>query len=163
MQRQCPAWTEVTQTRTKANRRSIVGGRCNFATPTNAVLIWIDSIVIVAGMHRRGRVDASVNPYPPNDGDGGTRTATSFVANFQRNEDAKDERPRIVNLRVFSNRKIGVRSSGTRVPLPLRRDNAGDCAIEGFDTLLMKHSKTRFKLCKVCNRKVLLNNREKHR
>jgi hypothetical protein len=79
-------------------------------------------------MHRRGRVDASVNPYPPNDGGDGTRTATSFVANFQRNEDARDERPRIPNLRVFSNRKIGVRSSGTRVPLPLRRDNAEDCA-----------------------------------
>ena len=52
----------------------------------------IDSIVIIAGMQRRGRFDASVNPYPPNAGDGGARAATSFVANFKRNEDAKDER-----------------------------------------------------------------------
>jgi len=43
-------------------------------------------------MPRRSRVDASVNPYPPNAGDGGARTATSFVANFERSEDAKDER-----------------------------------------------------------------------
>jgi hypothetical protein len=43
-------------------------------------------------MPRRSRVDASVNPYPPNAGDGGARTATSFVANFKRSEDAKDER-----------------------------------------------------------------------
>jgi hypothetical protein len=33
-------------------------------------------------------VDASVNPYPPNAGDGDARTATSFVANFKRSEDA---------------------------------------------------------------------------
>jgi len=34
-------------------------------------LARIDSIVIIAGMHRRGRADASVNPHPPNAGDGG--------------------------------------------------------------------------------------------
>jgi hypothetical protein len=33
-------------------------------------------------------VDASVNPYPPNAGDGDARTATSFVANLKRSEDA---------------------------------------------------------------------------
>jgi len=44
-------------------------------------------------MHRRGRVAASVNPHPPNAGDGGARAATSFVTNSKRSEDAEDEPP----------------------------------------------------------------------
>jgi len=56
-------------------------------------LARIDSIVVIAGMHRRSRADASVNPHPPNAGDGGARAATSFVANFMRSEDARDELP----------------------------------------------------------------------
>jgi hypothetical protein len=82
----------VTETRTKANRRPIVAAGA-FCDIDQHRLARIDSIVIViiAGMHRRGRVAASVNPYPPNAGDGGARAATSFVANFKRSEDAEDE------------------------------------------------------------------------
>jgi hypothetical protein len=80
----------VTETRTKANRRPIVAAGA-FCDIDQRRLARIDSIVIIAGMHRRGRVAASVNPYPPNAGDGGARAATSFVANFKRSEDAEDE------------------------------------------------------------------------
>jgi hypothetical protein len=80
----------VTETRTRANRRPIVAAGA-FCDIDQRRLARIDSIVIIAGMHRRGRVAASVNPYPPNAGDGGVRAATSFVANFKRSEDAEDE------------------------------------------------------------------------
>jgi hypothetical protein len=73
-------------------------------------LALIDSIVIIAGMHRRGRADASVNPYPPNAGDGGARAATSFVANFMRSEDARDEPPSLspsLPSSLFARRREG--------------------------------------------------------
>jgi hypothetical protein len=69
-------------------------------------LALIDSIVIIAGMQRRGRADASVNPYPPNAGDGGARAATSFVANFMRSEDARDEPPSL-SPSLFARRREG--------------------------------------------------------
>jgi hypothetical protein len=69
-------------------------------------LARIDSIVIIAGMHRRGRADASVNPHPPNAGDGGARAATSFVANFMRSEDARDEPPSL-SPSLFARRREG--------------------------------------------------------
>jgi len=69
-------------------------------------LARIDSIVIIAGMHRRGGADASVNPHPSNAGDGGARAATSFVANFMRSEDARDEPPSL-SPSLFARRREG--------------------------------------------------------
>ena len=77
-------------------------------------LARIDSIVIIAGMHRRGRVAASVNPYPPNAGDGGARAATSFVANFKRSEDAEDEfgAAHVASLVDYAGRALDADSGG---------------------------------------------------
>jgi hypothetical protein len=91
----------VTETRTKANRRPIVAAGA-FCDIDQRRLARIDSIVIIAGMHRRGPVDASIKPYPPNAGDGGARAATSFVANSKRSEDAEDEPPTL-----FARRREG--------------------------------------------------------
>src|SRR5882724_1422501 len=88
MRRQCAAWTELTETRTKANRRPIVGGWCNFATTTSAVWPGLTQSLSLQGC-TGAAVDASINPHPPNAGDGGARTATSFVANSKRSEDAR--------------------------------------------------------------------------
>src|SRR5207244_2096932 len=59
---------------------------------------------IIAGIHRRDRADASVNPHPPNAGDGGARAATSFVANFMRSEDARDEPPTSARAKLEAKR-----------------------------------------------------------
>jgi hypothetical protein len=92
MRRQCAAWTELTETRTKANRRPIVGGWCNFATTTRAVWPGLTQSLSLQGCSgAAGSTQAPTHiPRTQETAARGQRRASSQT--FKRSEDAKDER-----------------------------------------------------------------------